>query len=84
MKVQFIVTVDVDTDVWEGRTVTDTMRSQGIDGGFACESNYPAPYTAKRLRDDVKCYLAASLEGQAACYAGAYTIVTANAVGWDV
>ena len=83
MKVKFIVTVDVDTDIWEGRTVTDAARSHGIDEGFSCPDNYPAPYTPTRLRDDVRSYLAASLDGQAAAYAGAYTIVSTNAVGWD-
>ncbi len=80
MKVQFTVTVDVDKDIWEGRVVTDDDNPEG----FSCPDVYPAPYNTKRLRDDVKCYLAASLEHQTACYAGAYTIVDSNAVGWNV
>jgi hypothetical protein len=80
MKVQFTVTVDVDKDVWEGRVVTDDDNPKG----FSCPNNYPAPYTAKRLRDDVKAYLAASLEHQTACAAGAYTIVATNVVGGTV
>tara|TARA_Y100000310_G_scaffold108906_1_gene107277 strand:+ start:56 stop:298 length:243 start_codon:yes stop_codon:yes gene_type:complete len=80
MKVQFIVTVDVDKDVWEGRVVTDDDNPEG----FSCPNNYPAPYNAQRLRDDVKSYLAASLEHQTACAAGAYTIVATNTEGWNV
>ena len=80
MKVQFTVTVDVDKDIWEGRVVADEDHPEG----WACPDIYPAPYTAKRLRDDVRSYLAASLEGQTACYAGAYTIVSTNVVGWHV
>ena len=79
MKVKFVVTVDVDTDIWEGRIVSDEDHPEG----FSCPDNYPAPYTPTRMRDDVRSYLAASLEGQAACCAGAYTVVSANAVGWD-
>jgi len=44
----------------------------------------PRPVQRQRLRDDVKCYLAASLEGQTACYAGAYTIVATNTDGRNV
>ncbi len=80
MKVQFTVTVDVDKDIWEGRVVTDDYNPEG----FSCPDAYPAPYNAKRLRDDVKCYLAASLEHQTACAAKAYTIVATNADGWNV
>ena len=80
MKVKFIVTVDVDTDIWVNGRVTPTAN---YPEGFSCPDNYPAPYTPTRLRDDVRSYLAASLEGQAACCAGAYTVVSANAVGWD-
>ncbi len=80
MKVQFTVTVDVDKDIWEGRVVADEDHPEG----WACPDIYPAPYTAKRLRDDVKAYLAASVEHQTAHDAGAYTIVSTNVVGWHV
>jgi hypothetical protein len=80
MKVQFTVTVDVDTDVWVGRVVPD----EDYPEGWACPDLYPAPYTTKRLRDDVKAYLAVSLEHQTAHAAGAYTIVATNVVGGTV
>ena len=80
MKVQFTITVDVDTDVWEGRVTPDANYPEG----FSCPDNYPAPSTPTRMRDDVRSYLAASLDGQAAAYAGAYTVVATNAGGWEV